>query len=128
MKNASTQAAVEAMERQRVDATVAGDLTTLAALLDDDLTFVHSSGYIHDKSEYLTFLMDKIKTQRIVRPQPVTYKFLADMAITTGRLEQSLLRRVDGSEINIRALVTQIWIKRKAGWKLFHLHSGRLPD
>jgi ketosteroid isomerase-like protein len=128
MKNASAQAAIEAIEQQRCDATVSEDLLTLASLLDDELTFVHSSGYIHGKSEYLTFLTDKIKTRQIVRPQPLAYRLLPDLVITTGQLKQSLQRRADGSELHIRALVTQVWIKRETGWKLLHLHSGRMPD
>ena len=128
MNNASAKSAVEAIEQRRCDATVSGDLLTLAPLLDDDLTFVHSSGYIHDKSEYLTFLSHEIKTQKIVRAQPLAYKFLPELVITTGQLEQSLQRRNDGSEVHIRALVTQVWIKRETGWKLLHLHSGRMRD
>lgn len=128
MKNASAHDAVAATEHQRCHATVSGDLITLASLLDDDLTFVHSSGYIHSKSEYLTFLTDQVATRHIVRPQPLAYKFLPNLVITTGRLEQTLQRRIDGSEVNIQALVSQIWIKRESGWKLLHLHSARLPD
>ncbi|MGF6876165.1 nuclear transport factor 2 family protein [Paraburkholderia sp. MM5477-R1] len=128
MKDASIQAAVEALEQQRCDATVAGDLHKLASLLDDDLTFVHSAGYVHGKSEYLSFLTEKIKVRQIVRPQPLAYRFLPDTVITTGHLEQSLVRRTDGSELNIRALITEIWVKSEGGWKLLHLHSGRLPD
>ncbi|TDY21322.1 uncharacterized protein DUF4440 [Paraburkholderia sp. BL6665CI2N2] len=128
MKDAPIQAAVEALEQQRCDATVAEDLPKLASLLDDDLTFVHSTGYVHGKSEYLSFLTEKIKVRQIVRPQPLAYRFLPDMVITTGHLEQTLARRTDGSELNIRAVVTEIWVKREVGWKLLHLHSGRLPD
>ncbi|MGF6605254.1 hypothetical protein OKW45_000154 [Paraburkholderia sp. WSM4175] len=128
MKNAFAQTAVDAMEKQRCDATVSGDMLILASLLDDELMFVHSSGCVHGKSEYLTFLAEKIDTRQIKRPQPLAYRFLPDMVITTGRLEQSLVRRTDGSEVEIRALVTQIWIQREAVWKLWHVHSGRLPD
>lgn len=66
MNDASTKSAVDAIEQRRCDATVSGDLFTLASLLDDDLTFVHSSGYIHGKPEYLTFVSHKIKTHSIV--------------------------------------------------------------
>ncbi|NUY33550.1 nuclear transport factor 2 family protein [Paraburkholderia sp. JPY303] len=128
MNHASVKSAVDALEQQRCDATVSEDLLTLASLLDDDLTFVHSSGYVHDKPEYLTFLSDKIKTHKIVRGQSLAYHFLPELVITTGQLEQWLQRRSDGSEINIRALVTQVWIKRETGWKLLYLHSGRLSD
>ncbi|SAK94123.1 hypothetical protein AWB81_05161 [Caballeronia arationis] len=128
MNNASVKSAVDVLEQRRCDATVSEDLLTLASLLDEDLTFVHSSGYIQDKSKYLAFLSDKIKTHKIVRAQPLAYKLLPEFVITTGQLEQWLQRRSDGSEVNIRALVTQVWIKRETGWKLLHLHSGRLPD
>ncbi|WP_321857329.1 nuclear transport factor 2 family protein [Paraburkholderia tropica] len=128
MNNALTQAAIEAMEQQRCDSTISGDLLGLAALLDDDLTFVHSSGYVHDKPQYLTFLAEKIRTRQIVRPQPLLYKFLPDFVLTTGHLEQSLQRRADASDVNMRALVTEVWVKRETGWKLLHLHSTRIPD
>ena len=128
MNNASAKSAVDAIEQRRCDATVSGDLLMLASLLDDDLTFVHSSGYIHGKWEYLTFASHKIKTQKIVRAQPLAYKFLPELVIATGQLQQSLQRQNDGAQVHIRALVTQVWIKRKTGWKLLHLHSGRMPD
>lgn len=63
------QQAVEAIEQVRCEATLRDDWATLAQLFSDELTFVHSTGYVHDKAGYLDFLRTRIKTLRISRPR-----------------------------------------------------------
>ena len=116
-----------AMEQQRCDASIAEDFATLSDLLDDELTFVHSTGYAHDKAQYLAFLADRVKALNIERAA-MTDRVLGDAVVCTGPLAQTMRRKADGSHVEIRALVTQIWIRRPSGWKLLHHHSTRTPD
>ncbi|VVE76137.1 hypothetical protein PCA31118_05142 [Pandoraea captiosa] len=118
---------VAALEQQRCRASIAEDFAALSDLLDDDLTFVHSTGYAHDKAQYLAFLAERVKSLDIERPA-LTYRVLTDTVVCTGPLVQTMQRKTDGSRVDIRALVTQIWVRRASGWKLLHHHSTRTPD
>ena len=53
MRPPADAATILALEDQRFRAMVTPDLTALAALLADDLRFVHSNGVVEDKAEFL---------------------------------------------------------------------------
>lgn len=121
-----TRLGIALQEERRVAAAIAEDLPALDGLLDDRLTYVHSAGYVHDKGEYLNFLRDRIKTLSIRRSKAPILRLLDNVAISTGPLEQELERKVDGTRVEIHAIVTQVWAKSDDGWKLLHLHSSKI--
>jgi len=124
----SVKTEIENIEQHRCQSAVDGDLASLADILDDDLVFVHSAGYSHNKQEYLSFLAEKMKILEISRPLPLTYLFLPDTVLVSGPLDQVLERRADGSIVEIHAIVSQAWSRRDGNWKLVHFHSTRRKE
>ena len=120
--------AIERAEQARCDATLAGDHAALGALLSDDLLFVHSSGYVHDKAAYLAFLTEAVRTLHIQRPAPPACKPLGNAVLVSGPVDQTLERRADGSRIEVRAHTTQVWTPTDNGWCLLHQHSTRRAE
>jgi len=120
--------AIGRAEQARCDATLAGDHAALDALLSDDLLFVHSSGYVHDKAAYLAFLAEAVRTLRIHRPAPPTCKPVGNAVLVSGPIDQTLERRADGSRVEVRAHTTQVWTTTGNRWRLLHQHSTRRAD
>ena len=52
--------AIRALEEQRYAAMLAGDVATLERLLDDALTYTHSSGVVDTKASYIAGVRDKV--------------------------------------------------------------------
>jgi hypothetical protein len=119
---------LEKLETLRCESTVNGDLETLQQMFGEELLFVHSAGYSHNKTDYLGFLSDKIKMLEMARPAPLDYRFFGEMVVTCGPLDQLLQRRVDQTLVPIKAMVTQIWTRQGDDWKLSHVHSTRRPE
>ncbi|WER50351.1 nuclear transport factor 2 family protein [Cupriavidus sp. WKF15] len=119
---------IDQVEQARCDATVNGAHHVLADLLADDLLFIHSSGYVHGKADYLAFLAEKIRTLEIARPSPPAYKPAGTSVLVCGPIDQTLVRRTDGSRVEVRSYTTQVWTRSGDGWRLIHHHSTRRAD
>jgi ketosteroid isomerase-like protein len=118
--------AIEMLEHRRIEATLSRDLDALASLLDDDLRFVHSTGRVDRKLEYLNFIGTVIRTLRISRRSAPEYRLHGDTMVTSGLLEQTIQRARDAASIEIAALTTQVWVRFHGQWRLLHQHSSRI--
>ncbi|MHB9841793.1 nuclear transport factor 2 family protein [Paraburkholderia terrae] len=119
------QQAVEAIERVRCEATLGDDWATLAQIFSNELGFVHSSGYVHDKVGYLDFLRTRVKTLRISRPAPPTCKIIGGSVLVFGPIDQQMERRADAALVNVSGWTTQLWTRNDNAWKLIHQQSTR---
>ncbi|MGF6786960.1 uncharacterized protein DUF4440 [Paraburkholderia sp. RAU2J] len=122
------QQAVEAIERVRCEATLGDDWATLEQIFSNELAFIHSPGYVHDKAGYLDFLRTRVKTLRISRPAPPTCKIMSDGVLVFGAIDQQIERRADGSIVNVSGWTTQLWSPDEKSWKLVHQHSTRRSE
>ncbi|ARL05072.1 hypothetical protein BOC44_25780 [Burkholderia pseudomallei] len=116
------------VEQARCDATLSEDYDRLARLLSDDLLFVHSTGYAHDKAGYLAFLAEKVCTLEIRRPSAPVFKFVGAASLVCGPLDQTLERRATGERIQVHSYTTQIWLPSGDAWQLLQQHSTRRAE
>ena len=114
---------IRSLERARLKAMISGDLAALAALLDDDLIYIHSNGQADGKNEYL----DSLRQGRI------TYE---DISVTSDRhwhaegcfvLVQFVSARMRigvGAEPVERSLtIISVWRPSLSGWRLIAMQS-----
>jgi hypothetical protein len=116
---------VGAIERHRCEATLGDDWATLERILSDDIAFIHSTGYVHDKAGYLDFLKNRIKTLQISRPAPPVCKIMSGGILVFGPIDQQMERRADASIVKVSSWTTQLWSPFESAWKLTHQHSTR---
>ena len=102
------------------------DLPTLDRLLDDRVSYAHSSGVRDTKAEYL----EKVRTgyyvyRRIDHPVE-RVEVVGDTAIVVGRMTADLT--VDGTPKIIDNLALAVWARTAGDWRLLAYAPTRLPD
>jgi uncharacterized protein (TIGR02246 family) len=114
-------------ERARATAMVARDLEALAALLHEDIVYVHATGVRHGRAELLAFVARGPRFLRVELQDP-SIRMFGDIAIVLGELRLKFLRSGEATPTEVRSWVSEIW--RRAGdeqWRLLHFQSTRVP-
>lgn len=126
-----TEDALQAVERRRCAAIVAGDLDTLSGLLADELVHVHTVGLVDDKPSYLSGIRDRLEVRSVERG-PLHLRQFGDTVVMTGELTNTVRRRADGPDAEwlvLRSFATQVWVRAPdAGWRMVSFHASKLAD
>jgi hypothetical protein len=95
-----------------------GKFDQLADLFDDEMVFVHITGYITSKAEW----MNQLKTGRFVynkiEQKEAAAKVYGDTAVLVGKARFT----VNGGSI-YNLVYTEVYTKKKNQWKLVNLHT-----
>ena len=89
----STEAEVRELEERRYRAMLAADIATLDRLLDDALTYTHSSGVIDTKASYLAGIRDKVWEYKNITRENERLVVRGNAALVFCRLRIDLLVR-----------------------------------
>ncbi len=120
------EAAVLKREEARLQAMVKADLAALEDILADDLSYVHSSGSVDSKREFV----DAIRTGRLkykqVDREGVAVRVYADVAVVTGRGRFQV--RSGEDDLDVRLRFTDVYVKRGGKWRMVAWQSTRLPE
>jgi hypothetical protein len=89
----------------------------------DDLVHIHGSGHIDGVVDYLNGVETKFIFHRIERGD-LDIRIHGDCAVVVGPLDQTLEVRGIDKRNEIKALVSQTWVRGADGWKLntCHMH------
>jgi Domain of unknown function (DUF4440) len=104
----------------------AGDTEALAALLDKDLTYVHSTGLIDTREAYPKLMRDGSLVYHASEVEAADLTLARDHAIFIGLIRLHLTWF--GAEKRIHNFYTNIWARRPSGWKLFLWQLTGLPQ
>ncbi|GLU34170.1 nuclear transport factor 2 family protein [Trinickia caryophylli] len=118
---AAVASAVEAMR----SAMLASDGAALAKLVEDDLTYGHSSGRIQDKAAFLKEL-DGTHAFRSLTLSNQTVRVVGDDAIVRHVFD-SENNQPDGKVTTSHIGVLQVWKHRPEGWRLLARQAYLLP-
>ena len=91
-------------------------------MLDESLVHVHTTGRLENHSSYLAGVSNNLEFLAITRG-PLDVRLFASTAIMTGPIDQRLRIKATGSEMDLAAIATQVWIESDAGWKLASFHA-----
>ncbi|WP_230388027.1 nuclear transport factor 2 family protein [Burkholderia pseudomallei] len=124
MTDTDSSSVAGAVERLR-EAMLAGDGATLRTLVEDGLSYGHSSGSLQDRDDFVTSLSGTNSFKSLSLSKQ-TVKIVDDTAI---------VRHVFDSENNLPAGKTstahigvlQVWKKRPDGWRLLARQAHVLP-
>jgi len=109
---------VRAAEERRCQAIAEGDAAALAAVLSDDLHYLHSTGVLEGKEAYIATSV--AGTPRTVERGDLNIRVLGDVAIVTG---DYAIRIEPPEEAYIQATGLQVWVREPSGWLLL-AHQG----
>ena len=124
--SADARQTILALEKERGEALVAGDITRLSDMVSDDLVHVHASGRVEDKAAYLEGLRSRFRFLSVRRPR-LDLRVFGDTAIMTGPLEQLLTIVATGQELAMNAYATQVWVRRDQGWQVASFQATNMP-
>jgi hypothetical protein len=120
-----TEDEVLALEEQRYAAMLKADLVTLELLLDDDLTYTHSSGVVDTKASYLTGVRDKAWQHKSVARENQRVVVRDNCALVFCRLKIELAVRGTPKKVDSNALA--VWVQDGGQPRLLALHSSSVP-
>ncbi|MCL4849355.1 MAG: DUF4440 domain-containing protein [Acidobacteria bacterium] len=118
-------AAVQALDLQRFERLVAGDIDGLAGLLADDYVHTHTSGKVDNKETYLAPLHRGATKYLAFTPSDVSVRVYGQTAVVVGRAS---MRAVSGGrEQRVEMRFTNVWVERNGRWQMVTWQATRLP-
>lgn len=117
---------VATAERARQRALVAGDADALAAVLSDELQYLHPRGLAETKAEQVAALRERRVAYTRYDVRDLKVRLLgADAAVATGEFAQRKLGNGEWREGTLR--FHAVWRREAAGWRLFSFQSMQPP-
>jgi ketosteroid isomerase-like protein len=95
-----------------------GNIDAVADLFDDDLVFVHITGHITSKAEWI----NELKTRRFVYNKIVQKEASVKVHGNTAVLVGKAYFTVNGGSV-YKLVYTEVYTKKNEKWKLVNLHT-----
>ena len=118
-------AAVLAAEDRRYRAMVETDLVALDQLLDDRLSYAHSSGARDTKDQYLAKVRSGYYDYLRIDHPVERVEVIGDTAMVVGRMTCDLT--VQGTPKTIDNLALAVWVRTDGEWRLLAYAPTTLP-
>lgn len=96
------------------------DLDVLARLLDEDLTYTHSSGVTHTRQEYLESVASGNLVYEEIEIVPMV-RMVGGAGVVHAVLRARL--QLDGRRVALRGVYLAVWARREGRWTLRALQS-----
>ena len=120
--------ALLALEQERRRALVEEDHRRVAELFADDLVYVHTTGLVQGKADYLDYVQNAVQYLTIERGE-LQVRFYGDgLAVMTGPQCNTLQKRGGDQPIRGEGFATQVWALSDNGWQISSFHATRLPN
>ena len=117
-----SESQVRELEEQRYRAMLSADLATLDRLLDDALTYTHSSGVIDTKASYMAGVRDKVWEYKNIARENERVIVRGDCALVFCRLRIDVSVRGTPKKVDSNALA--VWIQDGHQCRLLAVHSS----
>jgi ketosteroid isomerase-like protein len=115
-----------AAEEARAAALRSGDTTALAALLSNDLRYVHSNGRLESKADILGGLAGKsVAYERYVVSEIHAAQVAPGVVVLNGRIDQRKLTR--GQWGDAQLFFHAVWRDEAGQWRLVSMHTAAAP-
>lgn len=116
--------AIAALDLERADAQVRRDFAALDRILGDDLTYIHASGLVQNKADFIADLKSGKRIYTSIKYSDVNIRILEGTAVITARSEIHVVHESKENDLSIR--VTEVYAQRKGRWQLIAYQSTRL--
>lgn len=128
MTTATVKTRLLALEQERRRALVEEDYSRVAELFADDLVYVHTTGLVQNKADYLEYAKSAVQYLDIERGE-LLIRFYGDhLAVMTGTQCNTLCKRGGDQTIRGEGFATQVWALGAEGWQISSFHGTRAPS
>ncbi len=120
--------ALLALEQERRRALVEEDHRRVAELFADDLVYVHTTGLVQGKADYLDYAQNAVQYLAIERGELQVRVYGDGLAVMTGPQCNTLQKRGGDQPIRGEGFATQVWALGENGWQISSFHATRSPN
>jgi len=122
MTDTSIDAAIKALYQ----AMLAHDIAALDTLLAAECRYVHSTGVVESKAEFLAGVRDGLYEYELVQPNAPQITVDGALAVLFDILDfRGGPRGV--ARPPVKLITTLVWARGADGWRLTHRHATRVP-
>ena len=114
------------LDKKRMDAMARQDITTLNALLADDLVDTHSSARVDTKQSLIGAMESGATVYTAVEPSGVVAQDLGNAVVLTRAARMSVTS--NGNPINFGVRFTDVYVNKGGEWQMVAWQSTRLPE
>ena len=113
-----------ALHQKKFDFMISKQFDSLSLILDADLKYIHSNGWVESKEDLLANLKsDKLVYEKVtVSETKVT--LTNHVAIVSGKGLFSVI--LENQKIEIQLMYSEIYVKKRGKWLLLHRHANKL--
>ena len=113
-----------ALHQKKFDFMISKQFDSLSLILDADLMYIHSNGWVESKEDLLANLKsDKLVYEKVtVSETKVT--LTNHVAIVSGKGLFSVI--LENQKIEIQLMYSEIYVKKRGKWLLLHRHANKL--
>ncbi|MBL7872750.1 MAG: nuclear transport factor 2 family protein [Cyclobacteriaceae bacterium] len=117
--------AVNQLHKKKFEWLINKNYDSLNWLMHDQLTYIHSNGWIQTKQEVVDDLKSGKSDYSSVLVEESTVSLFNQSAVVMGKgIYKGLMP--DQSEFNVRLLYTEVYIKYKKQWKLVSRQATKI--
>ena len=113
------------LDRKRMQAMAAKDITTLESLIADDLVYTHSSARLDTKQSLIVGMTSGSTVYTSLEPSDVKAQDLGDTVVLTGVAQINVVSNGAPNTFGVR--FTDVYAKRDGRWQMVTWQSTRLP-
>ena len=112
------------LHKKKFDWLISKQYDSLAALFNDNIEYIHSNGWIENKTEIIADLKSGKLNYKRVEVSEAKVRLSKNVAILTGK--GVFFVTMDNKDLEIKLLYSEVYIKEKGKWLLTHRHANKL--
>jgi uncharacterized protein (TIGR02246 family) len=114
----------EKADRARFEAMIKADTAALTELLSPDLTYVHSSGVLESRDEYVEAIRSGKYKYKKVDLEDVKVRAYGDTALVSGKATIDV--NSAGNDVHSVLRFLDVWVKQDGKWRMAAWQSTKL--
>ncbi len=97
---------------------------SLKSILDEQLMYIHSNGWIESKDDIIADLKSGKLNYLGVKVTESKARIFKGTGIVTGKGTFNVI--MDGKPIELQLMYSEVYIEKKKGWKLVSRHANKI--
>jgi hypothetical protein len=113
-----------ALHQKKFDFMISKQFDSLSLILDADLKYIHSNGWVESKEDLLANLKSDKLVYKQVLVSETKVTLTNHVAIVSGKGLFSVI--LENVKIEIPLMYSEIYVKKRGKWLLLHRHANKL--
>jgi hypothetical protein len=113
-----------ALHQKKFDFMISKQFDSLSLILDADLKYIHSNGWVESKEDLLANLKSDKLVYKQVLVSDTKVTLMNHVAIVSGKGLFSVI--LENQTLEIPLMYSEIYVKKRGKWLLLHRHANKL--